>query len=891
MHFLTAFLLIFAVCTGQFISESPALGAESFGSFKVYRGLFHAHNSEGGDDAKRRTATIEYAYNFAKGPGGLDFFGLSPHSHMINDDFFARLKGESKDYSTQKFAAIYGGEWGVMSMTGHFGTLFTDNMLTIQLDPKISPYNHLENYFSWLETQKNAVVVLNHPEVFDFGYYYNPVVDERINLVEVFSGSAFETRIDQIMGSKSYADQLMILLNRGWHVGVCGNQDNHFPTYGLATETRTGILAPTLKSAEIRKALAARRSFASQDKNLSAVLTADVNGTTHFMGEQLYEINEPVTLKVTVSDPDGEEVKSITIFSDSVDCGELGSKIGGNTNSSDFSMEITPEMADRFYIAEIRQTDGHVAWTSPIWISSFSEFQCDMVKLLIAKKQYQGVKNHLAHLKKALSGRADPYITNLTQAARYLKNIDQTMSEKVYPVLTSARGEKLRQLVSQCGSFLTSIPVWDAIILVKDLKELAASLALTSEEGVFIKDFIRKTNDKFKDFKLDASSMEKMAEKYMKAKNYNLAALIFHNLQVQFPDQADAYGQKLMVLYQSLEAFQAAISLSDNILSIPGLDQETAFEVYLARGMTYMRQASKIRSVPKTIQALELARNQFLQLLSDFPNLDSETLAKTEEILGDCMARLMSKDKANKEEHYKSAADYYNHSLSRTTDITRIFFLNAKISGLTLKLESTPEMILQVIEDMKSLMSEYPDSRESDMMLKNLGDLYAKLSKKIKDPAEKKKYFQQAVLNYRDYTKKTQPKVMDTLNFEIGSILMSMKQYSGAIKCFAKIEKENLASRKLEWSLFNIAQCYLSQGKHAEAIKIAERLMREFPNFDLCWQNNSKKEVDDLNDSVVGTLLQRCRAVQDLDLDVPAPVELVDESLFYDAALFEYDDE
>lgn len=858
------------LATSTLFGSSPALavdGSLDTGGYKVYYGSFHAHTSEGGDDNKRSIATVEFAYEFARDRGGLDFFGLTPHSHMISDAFHATLARQSQQYKTGSFVPIWGSEWGVMSSTGHFGTLFTKTIPTNRLDPIIDPYDHLASYFAWLQGQKEAVVVLNHPEVFDFGYFYNPLADGKIRLVEAFSGSAFETRVDMVMGSKSYADQLLILLNRGWHTGMCGNQDNHLPTYGLATQTRTGVLARGLDTKSIREALFARRCFATQDKNLAVTLSARVNGKTRYMGEQVTGAKGQVLIRIATKDSDGEGVKTINLYSDAVDCGELGRRVASVSGASTLEYETVADSSDRFFVAEIIQEDGHAAWTSPIWITSFSPFQCDLVQYLIAKKQHQSVRQHLAHVSKTLGTRTDPYVASLESAAGYLEDLEETLAEEIYEVITSAKGEKLRGLIVECGDFLKSVPVWDAVIFIKDLREIAARVSLTTEEGEFIKAFVKETNEKFKDLKLDAEAMAALAENLRKAKNYNTAALIYHTLMTTFPERADEWAPNLMALYSSLEAYQAVISVGDQLLSTPGLDTETAVETYMAKGQALMRKASREGSTGKVIAALELARKQFLQLLKDYPRVAAAVKAEIEELAGDCSAKLMGKDKANKETHYKEAAKYYNKALGRSDETSHVFDLNAKISGITLSLDSSEEKILEVIEDFRRLMSDHAGSREADMFLKNLGDLYSKLGKAITDPADKKECFQEAVDLYRRYAAAVKPRVMDTLNFEVGVILMALGQNSKAKAYFEKIERENLGSRKLEWSLFNIAQCLEGMKKYSEAKTVLTRLLKEFPNFDLCWQNSSKKEVLDIKESVAGMRLEKLKALASGDLD------------------------
>ncbi len=604
-----------------FVFTLPLSARLTSNGFNVYHGLFHAHNSEGGDDNKQVNGTIKNAYTFARDKGKVDFFGLSPHSHMISDEFYQRLKKEAPGFKKADFAVTYGGEWGVMSVTGHIGTLFAESMLCDKIPTYDNKYLHLQKYFDFLSKDKKAVGILNHPETFDFGYYYNPIMDDRIVGVELYNGSAFATRLDAPRKSLDYEDQFLILLNRGWHVSAVANQDNHFMTWGLATNTVTGILAKKLTSEEIRKALIAGRTFASQDKNLSAVLTAKCDGNEYLMGERVFNQGRRgnAVITVTCNDPDGEIPSSITLFSDAVDCGALGKKVATSKDSNTLKFEAPLDFTDRFYVAQISQKDGDRAWTSPIWITRASEFQVELTKLMIAKKQMVSVKRHLTYLK----GR-DGLKKHLAEALEYLMSIEKKYSSKIYPKILKAKGNKLRKILDECSIFLENVEIYDAILFFKDLKKITSQIAMTSTEGEYVKQFIAETNMKFKNIKVNEAHLLKLATEFKTAKNYNTAAMIYHTLVEKFPDKADQYNLALIAIYSSLEAHHSAISMGDEILSNPNLDKATAIDAYLAKALAYKRIASGPGQAAMKLVALKNSLQQYLQLLKDYPRIERE---------------------------------------------------------------------------------------------------------------------------------------------------------------------------------------------------------------------------------------------------------------------------
>ncbi|MCK5685978.1 hypothetical protein KAJ27_17735, partial [bacterium] len=739
MHFLSLKNILVLAVLFIFILNVPVSARQSNG-YNVYFGLFHAHNSEGGDDNKQVNATIEKAYTFARDKGKLDFFGLSPHSHMVSNEFHQRLKNESSNFKKSDFAVTYGGEWGVMSVTGHIGTLFSKNMLCDKIPTYDNQYLHLQKYFDFLSNDKKAIGILNHPETFDFGYYYNPIMDDRIVAVELFNGSAFATRLDAPRKSLDYEDQFLILLNRGWHLAAVANQDNHFMTWGLATNTMTGILADKLNSEEIRKAMIAGRTFATQDRNLSVVLTAKCDGNEYLMGERVFNQGKRgnAIITVTCDDPDGEIPKSITLFTDSVDCGALGKKVASSTDSNTLKFETPLDFTDRFYVAQIIQADGEHAWTSPIWITRMSEFQVELVKLMIAKKQMESVKKHLKYLTSR-----DELKKHLSEALEYLMTIEKTYSSKIYPKILKAKGNKLRKILDECSIFLENVEIYDAILFFKDLKKITSQIALTSVEGEYVKQFITETNKKFKSIKVNEAHLIKLATEFKTAKNYNTAAMIYHTLVDKFPEKADQYNLDLIAIYSSLEAHHSAISMGDEILSNPNLDKGTAIDAYLAKALAYKRISSGPGAAPMKLAALEQSLLQYQQLLKDYPRIERERKSMIEELIGDTYKKLMSKKKEQKKKMFVQTIKFYNKALKRTKVVDTMLKLHSKISGATLGFDTSNDAILEAIENFKTLMTSYTDNDDTFGFLKNISDLYLKLAKK--DKAKRKEYLKESV--------------------------------------------------------------------------------------------------------------------------------------------------
>jgi hypothetical protein len=101
----------------------------------------------------------------------------------------------------------------------------------------------------------------------------------------------------------------------GFHLGPSVGQDNHYRNWGTSTDARVGVIADSLSKTDVLSALRARRTFASEDKNLRIVFRA--NGA---IGGDIIAPPAPdseLDLSVDLRDPDEPDATyRIDIFLD-----------------------------------------------------------------------------------------------------------------------------------------------------------------------------------------------------------------------------------------------------------------------------------------------------------------------------------------------------------------------------------------------------------------------------------------------------------------------------------------------------------------------------------------------------------------------------------------------
>lgn len=842
--------------------------------YKLYYGLFHAHSSEGGDDGKQKFGmSMADAYEYAKTKAKLDFFSLSPHAHMISAPVYEKLVGVAKASATAKFAPLFGAEWGNLAVTGHIGTYLTPVMDHTVQPTASDQYAHMNRYFRWLEKQPRGFAMLNHPELFNFGHYYNPIGDRKVVAIEAFNGSAFQKRIDAPNPPMSFEGYILQLLNRGWHAGLVANQDNHFRTWGLATHARTGVYAKALTPEALEEAFHARRVFATTNKNLAVWVEAkDAAGRVFPMGAALYGTDR-VQITVTAKSAGGEAIREILLFSDAVDNGALGGMVA-RAQGVTLVHNAALDLADRFFVAKVTDANGNVAWASPIWATRATSYQVDLNRLVILKRQLEAARKHLEFV-----GPSTPYGKVLANAVTYLASVDKDFAARVYSWVIEAKGEDLRTRMREVGGFLDSLPPRDAILLRADVKRIARQLALTSDEKEFLKAFLAKI-EAAEAAPANEAALLAECDELIKAKNFDGAALVLIHLTEKFPANAAKYRLKLIEVYGMVEAFSTVLVIGEQVMSQPSLPADLARQAYLAVALTHKRNSDKAPKAEKP-KHITLSINQYLQLLKDHPNQPESALANIHTLLGDrydAMMRLVPA--GEKEKFYTLAVKSYNAAFKYLHDPKKVIAQHEKITKVTFSFKGTLQEYLKALEGFQALLQQFPNDQDAKQLYKSIADLYVQCAGAAGAAAagDKDRYLSLALEWYDKYLKAAPPRDKADLYYQMGKVLQLLKRYDKAEPFFAAVAKENWRSTKLEYSMWYRAQCLQKMGKLPEAAGCVRTLLDKFPNFDYCIKNSKGEEVENPADSTAGRYYASLAAGRG-DFEEMPPMEGVAKSL------------
>lgn len=331
--------------------------------YNFYYGNIHSHTGTGGDDG---VSTYSHAFNFARHTAKLDFFAISPHSHMISNATYLSLLSAASTFNEDSiFVAIAGQEWNTISQGGHVNIYEAKELCSV-------PAGQWRKFYEeWLPAHPEVTFVqFNHPNDRDFGNAFNTTGSYFVKLIELVNGPAFSTSTTESDSGTRYEAQYKRFLNQGWRVGATANQDNHEATWGLSAPHRTCILANALTKAEILSALKERRCFATEDKNLRLKFIAD---DTIYMGQEYSRNTGLVTFTIIVWDTNSwDTIKKIEIFGDLDGFGGSQASVlttaTFSSNSVSFNYSRILNISTTYYFIKVTQVDGDLAWSSPIWI-------------------------------------------------------------------------------------------------------------------------------------------------------------------------------------------------------------------------------------------------------------------------------------------------------------------------------------------------------------------------------------------------------------------------------------------------------------------------------------------------------------------------------------------
>lgn len=393
----------------------------AYGQVRVFFGNLHSHTkySDG-------SGTPAEAYRHARHVAKLDFLAITEHNHAAAEDgaedradglliatnhaLYDELKTvASEETENGRFIALFGQEFSSISKGNHAGVLEVPAVI----DVPNGKFDKLVR--DWLpsnldSTGKLAVLQFNHPALFDndqseygaddFGgpSQWIKEMGKVTSLIEVLNGPAM-TRTGGHRAAEVMEEDYLHYLNLGFHLSPTGDQDNHYFTWGTATDARTGVVLDELTRPKLLDALRNRRTYATEDKNLRVIFKIN----DRMLGDRVPApaANTPLVFTLSVHDDDEPGASyDVDLFGDTIggaDVAEVLKSDSFDGNKDEFQVFTLPyptEPGTHYFFIRLKQhppdgVAGHAdrVWTAPIWFEPTGDNPVPLTESFLASRR------------------------------------------------------------------------------------------------------------------------------------------------------------------------------------------------------------------------------------------------------------------------------------------------------------------------------------------------------------------------------------------------------------------------------------------------------------------------------------------------------------------------
>jgi len=334
---------------------------------KLFWGDIHAHSY-----LMDGTGTPEDNFRYARDVAGLDFFSLADHCDIDGDltqisrpEQWELVKEQTRRfYEPGRFVTLLGYE--LAQEEGDYNVYYrTDD--ADWFIPATTPWE----LFRWLRARRLEAVVIPHMTTYPVpvrGYdlnYYDP---EFVKLIEITSchGTGDFFGGPRPLCTCQPGGYVQEALARGHRLGLMGSSDGH---QGKPGNTRQrydngliGVYAQELTRDAVFDAMKRRHCYAAT--NARIVLEFEINQVP--MGQDL-SLWEPTRFKhIRLSVAGTAPLKHVDILKNNQVI--FSPKVAGLTYEGRW-VDETPTSREDYYVLRVAQTDGEMAWSSPIWVS------------------------------------------------------------------------------------------------------------------------------------------------------------------------------------------------------------------------------------------------------------------------------------------------------------------------------------------------------------------------------------------------------------------------------------------------------------------------------------------------------------------------------------------
>ena len=363
--------------------QPPRAGADN-----VYFGDLHAHTGEEhGSGRTCGTGTLDENYLYARDVAGLDVFAVAEHDWQIHDEADWNQRMEQMDQYNEdgRFVVIPAYEWTSLKY-GHRNVYYRDTGWPFfKNTPPGTGHNAITDesrspadlWQALRECGARALTIAHHPSTGFFPVDWSYQDPEFDRLVEVYStwgnSEYYGARFPGYAADRHEGMGALDALQMGHRLGFMASSDGHDGNPGNAQwcyrqphihhrlgSGFIGVLAPELTRAAIFDAMYERRCYATTGTRI--VLDFRVNEAR--MGEVIpgFDGEDRFIEGEVIGTAPIEWIE--VVHNDELIYGEGGR----DRRHFQFATDDCDAEGGGFYRLRVFQTDGEMAWSSPIWV-------------------------------------------------------------------------------------------------------------------------------------------------------------------------------------------------------------------------------------------------------------------------------------------------------------------------------------------------------------------------------------------------------------------------------------------------------------------------------------------------------------------------------------------
>jgi hypothetical protein len=327
-------------------------------TYRPVRGDMHRHTDLSWDG--NRDGSLFDAYRYALDAAAFEYLGVADHqAGETQYSWWLSQKAVTLFTVPGCFAPLYGYERSLEYPNGHRNAMFADAGIPVFPIPEAERLGKegAGRFYQYLHA--NRGISMPHTSATGAGTDWRDNDPEVEPLVEIYQGYRNNYEHEGAPRASKRRERpegfVWNAWKKGYRLGVQSSSD-HVSTHG----SYAILYATEVSRAAILEAIRARRAYAATDNIL---LDFRVNG--HMMGEAFRSAETPLlTAYIAGTAP----IRKVAVIRNNTYI-HTGTPSAEGATSFRFSyLDNQPLSGGSYYYIRVEQTDGQLAWSSPIWI-------------------------------------------------------------------------------------------------------------------------------------------------------------------------------------------------------------------------------------------------------------------------------------------------------------------------------------------------------------------------------------------------------------------------------------------------------------------------------------------------------------------------------------------